>query len=89
MISTPRSSSRLLVMSSRVTKRLVIHDPADDLPDVKPCQSDDSKLLLYPTYVIIALVYSCINIVITCYQSYVNTCLQLMLKTMIIILEMH
>ena len=37
----------------------------------------------------IFLVYSCINIVITCYHPCLITRLKLMLKTMIIILEMH
>ena len=41
MTSTPRPSSRFYVMSSRVT-RLVMHD----LPDVKPCCSVDSILLM-------------------------------------------
>ena len=35
----------------------------------------------YPTYVIITLVYSCINIVITCYHPHLIRCLKLMLKT--------
>ena len=38
----------------------------------------------YLTYVIITLVYS-----LSCYHPHLITCFKLMLKTMIIILEMH
>ena len=37
--------------------------------------------LKYLTYVIITLVYSCINIVITCYHPHLIICQKLMLKT--------